>query len=101
MAKVSSIKKNLRRIDKSQKFKHLRSELKKTIMDKKIIPSQRFLAVLKLSEMPKDSSIVRVRNRCGITGKSRGFIRKLGLCRNKARELAGFGMIPGLRKSSW
>ncbi len=54
-----------------------------------------------LDKLPKDSSAVRIRNRCQLTGRPRGYIRKFGLCRVKFREMASYGMIPGVRKASW
>lgn len=54
-----------------------------------------------LDRMPRNSSPIRVRNRCAITGRPRGFIRKFGICRNQFRDMASYGLIPGVKKSSW
>lgn len=78
-----------------------RASLKKAISDKKVSLAVRFDLVQKLNSLPKSSSKVRVRNRCFLTGRPRGVYRKFGLCRNKIRELAGLGLLPGLTKSSW
>jgi len=79
----------------------LRAALKAVIQDRKKSMDQRFEAQIKLAEMPRNSSKTRIRNRCEITGRSRGFYRKLKLCRNQLRELASQGLIPGMTKSSW
>jgi small subunit ribosomal protein S14 len=78
-----------------------RANLKKAISDKKISLAVRFDLVQKLNSLPKNSSKVRVRSRCFLTGRPRGVYKKFGLCRNKIRELAGLGLLPGLTKSSW
>jgi small subunit ribosomal protein S14 len=61
----------------------------------------RFAAQLKLAQMPRNSSATRIRNRCELTGRSRGYYRKLRICRNMLRELASQGLVPGMIKSSW
>ena len=101
MAKKSSTEKNNRRrklvaqhADKRQRLKDIANDMKK--------PAEvRFAARLKLAEMPRNSSKTRIRNRCELTGRARGYYRKLKLCRNQLRELASQGMIPGMVKSSW
>jgi small subunit ribosomal protein S14 len=101
MAKTSSVEKNNNRrklvADKAAK----RKRLKDIIMDRAKPREERFAAQMKLAEMPRNSSKVRIRNRCEITGRPRGFYRKLRVCRNQLRELASQGMIPGMVKSSW
>lgn len=101
MAKTSSVEKNNRRRRMTAQYKNKRAQLKAIIQDRKKSMDQRFEAQLKLAEMPRNSSKTRIRNRCEITGRSRGFYRKLKLCRNQLRELASQGLIPGMTKSSW
>ena len=101
MAKLSSINKNNKRIKLANKFYKKRQNLKKIVMDKKLTLEERFKAQQKLSKLPRNSSRVRVRNRCIITGRSRGVYRKFGLSRIKIRELSMAGMMPGVVKSSW
>lgn len=101
MAKKSSIYRNLKRIEKAAKFADVRKKLVDEIKDKETSPEERFKKVLKLAELPRSSSRVRVRNRCKNTGRSRGVYSKFKLCRNELRRMASFGEIPGLVKSSW
>ena len=101
MAKLSSINKNNRRIKLSDKFFNKRAKLKKIIMDKKLPLEERFKAQQKLSNLPRNSSKTRVRNRCQITGRPHGVYRKLRISRIALRELALKGRIPGMTKSSW
>ena len=70
-------------------------------MDKNASPEDRFQATLKLASMPRNSAKIRIRNRCKLTGRSRSYYRKFGLSRVELRDLASFGEIPGLVKSSW
>ena len=101
MAKQSSIQKNLNRKNIVLKFKKRREELKKKIMQKDLSIEERFKIQSKLNDMPRDSSKIRVRNRCKITGRTRGVYRKFGLSRIKIRELSMAGHLPGVVKSSW
>jgi small subunit ribosomal protein S14 len=101
MAKTSSIEKNNRRRRMATQQAPKRARLKAIAKDKKKTPEERFAARLKLAEMPRNGSKVRVRNRCEITGRPRGNYRKLRMCRNQLRELASQGRIPGMTKSSW
>ena len=101
MAKQSSIQKNLNRINIVKKFNEKRQSLKKQIMKKDLSIEQRFKIQSKLNELPRDSSKIRVRNRCKLTGRTRGFYRKFGLSRIKMRELSMSGALPGVVKSSW
>jgi small subunit ribosomal protein S14 len=78
-----------------------RARLKAAIMNRDLPIEERFAAQAKLNEMPRNSSRVRIRNRCDLTGRPRGYYRKFRMCRNKLRELGSFGMIPGLIKASW
>ena len=101
MAKLSSINKNNRRIKLSEKFYKKRNVLKKIIMDKKIPLEERFMAQQKLSKLPRNSAMNRVRNRCQITGRPHGVYRKLKISRIALRKLGLEGKIPGMVKSSW
>ena len=101
MAKLSSINKNNKRIKLSEKFKKKRSELKKIIMNKTLPLEERFKAQQKLSKLPRNSSITRIRNRCQITGRPHGVYRKLKISRIALRQLGLEGKIPGMVKSSW
>ena len=101
MAKLSSINKNNRRIKLSNKFYKKRSKLKKIIMDKKLPLEERFKAQQKLSKLPRNSSRVRVVNRCQISGRPHGVYRKLKISRIALRKLTLEGKIPGMVKSSW
>ena len=101
MAKTSAIQRNLKRIKLAKKFLKKRNELKKIINDKKLPLDERFKAQLKLSKLPKNSSKIRIRNRCEISGRPHGVYRKLKISRIALRELASSGKIPGMVKSSW
>ena len=101
MAKQSSIQKNLNRINLVKKFSKRSQSLKKQIMKKNLSMEERFKIQSKLNELPRDSSKIRVRNRCKLTGRTRGVYRKFGLSRIKIRELAMSGALPGVVKSSW
>ena len=101
MAKTSSIQKNLKRIRMAKKFSVKRENLKKIIKNRSLPLKERFDAQLKLAKLPRNSSKTRIRNRCEITGRPRGVYRKLKISRIPLRELASFGRIPGMTKSSW
>ena len=101
MAKLSAINKNNKRIKLSEKFFKKRQVLKKIIMDKKLTLEERFKAQQKLSKLPRNSSKIRVRNRCQITGRPHGVYRKLKISRIALRQLGLEGKIPGMVKSSW
>ena len=101
MAKQSSVNKNNRRRKLVQQYATKRAKLKEIIGDEKVAPAERMAATIKLSQLPRNSSKTRIRNRCELTGRSRGYYRKLKLCRNQLRELASQGRIPGMVKSSW
>ena len=101
MAKTSSIEKNNRRRQMVAQAAAKRKRLKAAAKDNSKTPQERFAARVKLSKMPRNSSKTRIRNRCELTGRSRGYYRKVKLCRNKLRELASQGQIPGMVKSSW
>ena len=101
MAKQSSIQKNITRRSIVKKFNNKRQSLKKQIMRKDLSIEERFMIQSKLNELPRDSSKIRVRNRCKLTGRTRGVYRKFGLSRIKIRELSMSGALPGVVKSSW
>ncbi|MEE8284698.1 MAG: 30S ribosomal protein S14, partial [Alphaproteobacteria bacterium] len=84
-----------------RKFSARRAKLKEIASDKSLPAEERFAARLKLAELPRNSSAVRVRHRCEITGRPRGYYRKFRLSRIALRELAAHGQIPGMVKSSW
>lgn len=101
MARLSSIEsaKRIRKVVAAKKAK--RAELKAIIMNRNVDPADRFAAQLKLAAMPRTSSATRIRNRCAITGRSRGIYRKFNVSRLIFREMASSGLIPGVRKASW
>ena len=101
MAKKSSIEKNARRRRMAKRFAGRRARLNEIAHDKDRPMEERFAATLKLAELPRNSSATRIRNRCEVTGRPRGYYRKLKLSRIALRELGSLGMIPGLVKSSW
>ncbi len=101
MAKTSAVQRNLKRIKLSKKYSKKRESLKKIINNRKLPLEERFKAQLKLSKLPKNSSKIRIRNRCEITGRPHGVYRKLKISRIALRELALEGKIPGMTKSSW
>ena len=101
MAKLSSVQKNLNRLKLIDKFSNKRKNLKKKIMDKGISIEERLKLQNKLNDLPRNSSTIRYRNRCKLTGRTRGVYRKFGLSRIKIRELSMSGDLPGMIKSSW
>lgn len=101
MAKLCSINKNKKRRKLIDQNRQKREALKEVIMAKDTSPEDRMVAVLKLAKVSRDSSRVRYRNRCELTGRPRGVYSKFNLCRIKIRDLAGEGQIPGLVKASW
>ena len=101
MAKLSSINKNNRRIKLSNKFYNKRKKLKDIVMNRSLPLEERFKAQQKLSKLPRNSSKVRIRNRCQITGRPHGVYRKLKISRIALRQLGLEGKIPGMIKSSW
>lgn len=101
MAKTSAIERNKKRERMAKKFAARRNRLKETATDRSLPPEERFAARLKLAEVPRNASPVRIRNRCQLTGRSRGNYRKFKLSRIALRDLASNGLIPGMVKSSW
>jgi small subunit ribosomal protein S14 len=101
MAKKSSIEKNKKRERMAKQYAGRRARLK-AIADNEDLPmEERFTARLKLAELPRNSSKVRIRNRCELSGRPRGVYRKFKLSRIALRELASTGQIPGMVKASW
>ncbi len=101
MAKTSAIEKNKRRKQLAKKYASRRARLKAIAKDRSLPAEERFQARLKLAELPRNASPVRVRNRCELTGRPRAYYRKLKISRVALRELASRGLIPGMVKSSW
>jgi len=101
MAKKSAIEKNKRRIALVAKQASRRNRLRDIANNKKLPPEERFAARLKLAELPRNGAPTRVRNRCEITGRPRGYYRKLKMSRIALRDLTSSGQIPGMVKSSW
>lgn len=101
MAKTSSIEKNNRRKKLAKQYANKRAALKAVTKNESLSLEERFAAQLKLAELPRNSSPTRVRNRCEVSGRSRGYYRKLRLSRIALRELGNLGQIPGMVKSSW
>ena len=101
MAKTSSIEKNNRRRKMVARYASKRSALKAVANDEALTLEERFQARLKLAALPRNSSPVRIRNRCEVTGRPRGYYRKLKMSRIALRDLASIGLVPGMVKSSW
>jgi small subunit ribosomal protein S14 len=101
MAKLSSVERNRKRRKLVKRFAARRAELKKAVMDQQLTMEDRFAAQMKLNKLPRNSSPVRIHNRCQLTGRPRGFYRKFKLSRIALRDLASSGQIPGMVKSSW
>lgn len=101
MAKTSMIAREHKRTKMVEKFAAKRAELKAIMADENASDDERWDAQVKFQKLPRDSSPVRQRNRCKITGRPHGVYRKFGLCRNKLREAAMRGDVPGLTKASW
>jgi small subunit ribosomal protein S14 len=101
MAKKSALERNKRRRRLTALYAGRRATLKQLANDQSLTLEERFQARLKLAELPRNSSAVRVRNRCEISGRPRGYYRKLGMSRIALRELGSAGLIPGMVKSSW
>ncbi len=101
MAKNSMVQRELKRSRLAAKYAEKRSELKAIIKRQDASYEEKMAAVARLQQLPRDSSPVRKQNRCRVTGRPHGVYRKFGLCRNKIREAAMRGDIPGLVKASW
>ena len=101
MAKKSAVNRNQRVKQLVKQYAEKRNALKAIANDESLPLEDRFEARLKLAELPRNSSAVRIRNRCEVTGRPRGYYRKLKMSRIGLRELGSQGLIPGLVKSSW
>jgi small subunit ribosomal protein S14 len=101
MAKKASVTRNLKRIRLEEKYRDKRNTLKKKLLDPELPDDEFFRVQKQLAKLPRNSSPVRVRNRCSATGRPRAYLRKFGLSRIAFRELASEGKIPGVTKSSW
>ena len=101
MAKKSAIEKNKRRRKLVAKYADKRAALKAMAKDNSLPPEERFKARLKLNELPKNGSKIRIRNRCAVTGRPRAYYRKFGISRIALRDLGSRGQLPGVVKSSW
>lgn len=101
MAKVSMIERERKRARTVQKYAAKRAELKAKLKDQNVSDDEREAARIKLQKLPRDASPVRQQRRCNLTGRPHGVYRKFGLGRNKLREAAMRGDVPGLRKASW
>ena len=101
MAKLSTIVKNERRKKLAEKYKPRREDLRLRAKNVKLSEDERIQAQIGLQKLPRNSAKIRVRNRCALTGRPRGYYRTFRLCRIKFRELALTGMLPGVTKSSW
>ena len=101
MSKLSLIERNKKRIKLYKKYKAKHDRLLKQANNKRLSPEEQFQARLKLSKIPRNASKVRIRNRCGISGRPHGYYRKLKISRIALRDMASAGKIPGIIKSSW
>ena len=101
MPKTSAIERNKKRIRLTEKHAAKRAELKAVLANPATTDAEFFAAQKKLAKLPRDSSAVRVKNRCSMSGRPRAYIRKFGVSRIQFRELALAGKIPGVTKSSW
>jgi len=101
MAKLSLINRDQKRRKLVKKFAKKREELEAILNNPKASEEVRFAARLKIQQLPRNANATRLRNRCALTGRSRGYFRKFGLSRNKLREFAMRGEVPGVVKASW
>jgi small subunit ribosomal protein S14 len=101
MAKLSQINRNKKRIKMAAQYAPKRAALKAKAENMKVPPEDRFAARLELAKLPRNSSPSRIHNRCELSGRSKGYYRKLKVSRIALRDLANFGQIPGMTKASW
>ncbi len=101
MAKLSMINRDIKRLELAKKYAPKRAALKAIVDDATKTDEERYDARLKIQQLPRNSNPTRQTTRCAITGRSRGVFSKFGLARNKLRELAMKGEIPGMTKASW
>jgi small subunit ribosomal protein S14 len=101
MAKLSQINRNRKREAMVARYAAKRAVLKARTEDMSVAPEERFAAHLKLAKLPRNSSKTRIHHRCELSGRSKGYYRKLKLSRIALRELSNFGQVPGMTKASW
>src|ERR1700728_4795935 len=101
MAKLSQINRNKKREKLVARYAEKRAALKATTEDMSVAPEDRFAAHLKLAKLPRNSSKTRIHHRCELSGRSKGYYRKLRMSRIALRSLSNFGQIPGMTKASW
>ncbi len=101
MAKTSAIERNRKRRRMAKQYGGRRARLKEIANDRSLPAEERYAARLKLAQLPRNSSPTRIRNRCDLTGRPRGFYRKLRMSRIALRDLSSQGLVPGMIKSSW
>ncbi len=101
MAKKSMVERNKKRERLAKRYAAKRAALRAVIDDRQTEPEERFQAVMQLAKLPRNGARTRIRNRCQVTGRSRGYYRKLKMSRIALRQLASFGQIPGMTKASW
>jgi small subunit ribosomal protein S14 len=101
MAKKSQINRNLKREKMVAQYASKRAALKARTEDMSVPPEERFAAQLKLAKLPRNSSKVRIHHRCELSGRSKGYYRKVKLSRIALRDLSNYGLIPGMTKASW
>jgi len=101
MAKVAMVEREIKRKKLAKKYANKRAKLKAIVKNKTVPADERFQAMLTLDELPKNSAKIRQRNRCALTGRPRGYYRKMNLSRIALRDLASRGELPGVVKSSW
>ena len=101
MAKKSMVERNKKRERLTKRYAAKRAALRAVIDDRQTEPEERFQAVMQLAKLPRNGARNRIRNRCQVTGRSRGYYRKLKMSRIALRELGSLGQVPGVVKSSW
>lgn len=101
MAKAGKMNRNQRKMELAQRYRTVRAELKQKMYSEDLSDEERLVARRKFEKLPLDASPIRYRNRCGLTGRPRGYLRKFNLCRIAFRDLASFGLLPGVTKSSF
>ena len=101
MTRKALVERELKRVKTVERFANKRRVLKNILSDANTTPEEKRAARAKLQKLPRNASPVRLRNRCAVTGRPKGFYRKFGLGRNKLREQTMEGNIPGLHKASW
>jgi small subunit ribosomal protein S14 len=101
MAKLSQINRNKKRVKLVTRYADKRAALKAKADDMAVAPEERFAARLKLAKLPRNSAPTRLHNRCDMSGRSKGYYRKLRVSRIALRDLSNFGQVPGMTKASW